>query len=226
MAKRIRIAPNEFYHIYNRGVDKRLIFLDEKDYERFLCLLFLSNGTKKFEISKDSDTEWSFEKVLHMDRGEEIVSIGAWVLMPNHFHILIKEKVPGGISKFMAKFSTGYTMFFNQKNFRTGALFQGRFKIRHIDSDRYLKYIYSYIHLNPISIVDKGWKKKQIENIAEARRFVRDFQYSSYRDYIGDLRDMNRILDRGAFPDYFETIDKFESMMDFWMNNSERSLIN
>jgi putative transposase len=225
MTRRITISPDEYYHVYNRGVDKRLIFIDGRDYERFLCLLYLSNSAKNFEISKDPNIEWSFEKVLETDRGEEIVSIGAWCLMPNHFHILIKEKVDGGISKFMAKFSTGYTMFFNKKNHRSGSLFQGRFKVRHINSDRYLKYIYSYIHLNPISILDNGWKKKKIQNILEAKKIVREFNYSSYKDYIGTGRLESVIINKDEFPKYFESIQDFKKMMDFWIKGNEKYLL-
>jgi putative transposase len=223
--RKIKFGIDEYYHIYNRGVDKRIIFLDERDYERFLCLLYLSNSTKNFEISKDPNSDWSFKKLLDIDRGEQLISIGAWCLMPNHFHILIKEKMEGGISKFMLKLSVGYSNYFNKKYFRRGSLFEGTFKARHADSDRYLKYLYSYIHLNPIGIMDKGWKKKQIGNTSEAKKFVREFNYSSYKDYLEEDRLENKIINKEVFPKYFENIKKFEQMMDFWMEGDEFSEI-
>jgi putative transposase len=145
--------------------------------------------------------------------------------MPNHFHILVREKMESGISKFMLKLSVGYSNYFNKKNFRRGSLFEGTFKARYIDSDRYLKYSYSYIHLNPIGIIDKGWKKKHIENISVAKKQVKEFHYSSYRDYLEEERMENKIINKEAFPKYFETINEFEEMMDFWIDNSEESFI-
>ncbi len=224
--RKINFAEGEYYHIYNRGVDKRSIFSDERDYERFIICLFLSNSNKYFGISKNKRSEdWSFGNSILKERGESIVAIGVYSLMPNHFHLLVKEIAPGGISKFMQKLQAGYTLYFNKKHHRTGALFESTFKAEHVDSDRYLKYLYSYIHLNSVGIIDKGWRKKQIENISEARKFVKGFRYSSYRDYMGEERLENIIINKDAFPNYFETIQEFEQMMDFWIDNSEESFI-
>lgn len=101
--RKIKFAPGEYYHVYNRGTDKRKIFLDAREHERFLTLLFLSNSAKRFEISKNPNEEWSFEQSIDKERGEKLVSIGAFCLTPNHFHILIKEEVEGGITLFMSK---------------------------------------------------------------------------------------------------------------------------
>jgi putative transposase len=221
--RKIKFSIDEYYHIYNRGVDKRIIFLDNRDRERFLILIFLSNSKKPFEISKKGSDDWSLDKSLNEIRGEQLVSIGAWCFMPNHFHILLREKTEGGISKFMLKLLTGYSSYFNKKYHRTGALFEGKFKADHTDSDVYLKYIYSYIHLNPIGIIDKGWKKKKIEDKSKAKKFIKKYEYSSYKDYLGEDRLQNKILNREFFPDYFESISKFEEMTNFWIENSEES---
>lgn len=223
--RRTKISIDEYYHVYNRGVDKRILFLDERDKERFLSLLFLSNSTRSIEISKNNNELWSFEYLVCRDRGDQIVSIGAWCFMQNHFHILIREKTEGGVSKFMQKLLTGYSTYFNKKYHRTGALFEGRFKATHIDSDVYLKYIYSYIHLNPIGIIDKGWKKKKIEDKSKARKFLKTYEYSSFMDYVGKKRLENQILEKEVFPEYFESISKFEEMTNFWIENSEESFL-
>ncbi len=148
MARKIKLAIGEYYHIYNRGVDKRDVFMDEDDYKRFTFLLFICNSDKSIEVRNyiKNGGETSV-------RSNTIVDIGAYCLMPNHFHLLIREKTENGISKFIQKVSTAYTMYFNQKMDRSGALFQGVFKSKHIDSDEYLKYMFSYIHLNPIKII-------------------------------------------------------------------------
>ena len=88
-----------------------------------------------------------------IDRGETLVDIGIYCLVPNHFHLLIKEKTENGISEFVKKVATGYSMYFNKKYERTGSLFEGPFKAKRIDTDEYLKYIFSYIHLNRKQII-------------------------------------------------------------------------
>jgi putative transposase len=223
--RRIKFSINEYYHLYNRGVDRRVIFLDDRDRERFLTLLFLSNSTKPLEITKKSNDPWSFEMSITKDRGEHLVSIGAWVLMPNHFHVLLREKTEGGVSKFMQKVLTGYSSYFNKKYHRSGALFESRFKATHTNDDVYLKYMYAYIHLNPIGIVDKGWKEKKITDFEKAKEFLLTYEYSSLKDFIGaptssqkQGRVFGEILDKNAFPGYFETKTKFKEMIDEWMN--------
>ena len=145
--RKVKLSEGEYYHIYNRGVDRRKTFLDDRDYERFISNLFLANSSKKFEMSKNKDKKWSLEKSLSEERGDRVVAIGAYCLMPNHFHLLVKEITPGGISKFMQKVQNAYTGYFNKKVHRTGVLFEGAFKAEHVDDDRYLKYLFAYKHL-------------------------------------------------------------------------------
>ena len=160
-----------------------MILLDEADRPHFLRLLFISNGTRVFvsrEVAKLSLGEF--------DRGEPITSIGAYCLMDNHFHLLLKEITVGGISAFMKKLCSAYSMYFNKKYGRTGHLFQGRFQERHADTDEYLKYLYSYIHLNPVKMIDPEWKEKGMSNPKEAQEFLQQYKYSSLTDYRGSTR--------------------------------------
>src|SRR5690606_36166474 len=103
--------------------------------------------------------------VFDFDRGKTLVEIGAYCLMPNHFHILLKSKEDDGISKFMNKLGTSYSMYFNRRYERTGILFQGRYKAKHVESDEYLKYLFSYSHLNPIKIIDPSWKDRGLKDV-------------------------------------------------------------
>ena len=149
-------AIGEFYHIYNRGTDKRLIFKDNIDRNRFISLLYLCNSQSAIHRSNFNTS--SLNELLNIPREEPLVDIGAYCIMSNHFHLLVHERIENGISLFMQKLSTAYTMYFNKRYERSGALFQGRFKAKHLDSDNYLKYIFAYIHLNPVEIIDNGWK--------------------------------------------------------------------
>src|SRR3989344_1438433 len=145
------LVTNEYYHIYNRGNGKNEIFLDDEDYNRFIKILYVCNSKRNFNF-RDSITDLKID-AYDFERGTPIVAILAWVLMPNHFHIvLISTRLHLGeednsISKFMRKISTSYAMYFNKKYKRTGGLFEGTFKSRHIEEENYFNYIFSYIHL-------------------------------------------------------------------------------
>lgn len=222
MSRNIDLSIGEYYHLYNRGTDKREIFLDYKDKNRFLSLLYLCNSTEAIHLSDYPNC--TLQEILEIVRGESFVDIGAYCLMPNHFHILIKEKVENGISLFMQKLSTGYTSYFNKKQNRTGSLFEGRFKAKHLDNDEYLKYQFSYIHLNPIGIIDSNWKEKNISDKHKAKEFLKKYTYSSYLDYMGVKRIEGKIISKEAFPEYFESVTDFDKLINFWLNYNEENV--
>ena len=140
MTRNVKLAPGEFYHLYNRGTEKRNIFQLETDYERFLTLLYLCNGENVVQLKLQGRT---LSEVDRTNDRNQLIHICSYCLMPNHFHLLVQEKEEGGISRFMQKVTTGYTMYFNERHGRSGGLFQGRFKATHANNDRYLKYLIS-----------------------------------------------------------------------------------
>ena len=220
MSRKISFAPGEYYHLYNRGFDKRQTFLDRRDHIRFLASLYLANSKKLFHPSDwlGKNIEDIFKSVS-IGLNNNLIDIGAYCLMPNHFHILVREKKDGGVSGVMHKLQTGYTMYFNKKYQRTGGLFESTFKARHVDDDRYLNYLLAYIHLNPVKTVDpKDWESKTIRNKDTAREFLNNYEYSSYHAYRGSPRPHNKILTRSNFPDYFQGRKDFSHFIDEWIN--------
>jgi len=213
--RKITLAPNEYYHIYNRGVDKRKIFNTKRDYDRFLALLFMANSSKPIDLKLQGRTLYEIARVAH---SETLVDICIYCLMPNHFHFLIREKSDSGISKFMQKLTTAYTMYFNKCNDRNGSLFQGRFKATHADSDQYLSYLISYIHLNPVKLIDAKWKENGIRDKKSAEKYLEGYQYSSFQDYLGVKRLENKIINPESLPEYFETPKEFKHMVTEWLN--------
>jgi putative transposase len=151
-----------------------------------------------------------------------LVAIGAYCLMPNHFHILIREIAKDGISQFMRKLSTAYAMYFNKKYDRSGTLFQGRFKSSRVTNDNYLKYLFAYIHLNPVKLINPDWKKTGIQDIEQARDYLGNYHYSSYFDFIGKERHEKVILNRDSeiFPQYFDDFKEFGEFIDAWFSYS------
>lgn len=216
MERRFNFAPGEFYHIYNRGVEKRDIFSDNNDRERFLRLLYIANGTQPFRFREIEDKQYK-----DIERGNPQLAIGAYCLMPNHFHILVREIVQGGISNFMEKMITGYSMYFNKRHDRVGPLFQGRFKAQHVDRDEHLKYLFSYIHLNPVKLLQPSWKEKGITNYRATKQYLQEYRYSSYHDHAGSERPEKLILTSSEFPEYFSEHHEFDYFVDDWLGMSE-----
>jgi putative transposase len=213
----LSFSVGEFYHVYNRGNDSRSIFLDDADRDRFIKLLYVANGAKPF-VFRDFPIGVPY---VNFDRGEPIVAIGAYCLMANHFHLLLKEIGEDGISKFIGRVFTSYSSYFNKKYGRTGKLFEGVFKAKHLDTDEYLKYIFSYIHLNPVKIIDPNWKENGVFDRDKAKQYLEGYKYSSYLDYIGGIRIENAILNKAEFPEYFANFKEFDVFIDEWLSFGE-----
>ena len=190
-----------------------------------MILLYVCNNKNVIHLSdyKSVDLGSLYKYVKQVS---PLVSIGAWCLMPNHFHLLIKEIEEGGVSLFMQKVSTAYTMYFNIKYGKKGSLFSGRYKAKHLDTDEYLKYQFAYIHLNPIGVIDAGWKNKHIEDKNKAKEFLNKYTYSSYQDYLGFQRLEDKILKREDFPEYFNHVTDFEGMIQEWIDFDENEVLN
>jgi putative transposase len=118
--------------------------------------------------------------------------------MPNHFHLLLKEVSEGGISLFMQKVLTAYTMYFNKKYERSGALFANSFNAKHVQDDRYFKQVVSYIHLNPVEIEEKNWKKG-FGNLRKIEKQLRDYKYSSLSSFIDTENPSNVLVSKSIF---------------------------
>ncbi|MCX6752280.1 MAG: transposase [Candidatus Nomurabacteria bacterium] len=212
--RKVNLISDEYYHIYNRGNSKQKIFHDNEDYFHFMGLLFACNSINNFRAGILSKGESPYD----FGRGKQIASIGSYCIMSNHFHILITQKEENGISKFMQKLTTAYAMYYNKKYKRTGGLFEGKFKSEHAKDDRHLKYLFSYIHLNPIKLIQKDWKEVGIKNKKETLEYLQNYKYSSYLDYLGIKRIQNKILDIKSFPEYFSDSKSFQREIFEWLS--------
>lgn len=141
--------PHSYYHIYNRGHNKQTIFLNNKDYQRYLKRL--KEYFKKHQVS-----------------------LLCYCLMPNHIHLILRQEDTKSIERFIHRLHTSYTMYFNKKYERLGAVFQGRFKAKIIESDEYLLHVSRYIHQNPLEILRAQGPALKLE----------EYFWSSYGEYI------------------------------------------
>jgi len=196
-------ANDYFYHVFNRGVDKRNIFFENKDYRRFLF------GMKEF--NDENSTINILRRINRFSEGineghpmslsptekDPLVEIVCYCLMPNHFHFILKQIKDNGISRFLQKLGIGYTKYFNQKNERSGVLFQGKFKAVLIDKDNYFNHLVRYIYLNPIDLVDPEWKEnglkdwRKIVTALKSYRWTDCNNYNQYIEFIKDYRAEN-----------------------------------
>ncbi|OGY41527.1 MAG: hypothetical protein A2Y67_04320 [Candidatus Buchananbacteria bacterium RBG_13_39_9] len=196
--RKINFSNNEYYHIYNRGTDKRDIFLDEDDYLRFL--LSLKEFNRLEPIGSLYEKNYQNKKAIEQGSNPQLgigsqadsllVEIICYCLNPNHYHLILKQLCDNGISKFMHKISLGYTIYFNLKNERSGSLFQGKFKFTQITSFEHLLWLSVYVNTNA-----------QIHGITDN---AADYPWCSYPAYLGikgdDICNKNVILNE--FYDY------------------------
>lgn len=182
-------AEDNYYHIYNRGVEKRDVFLDDFDRFRFIHDLFEFNDTApagKFSKGKSpAPSQHSEVQPPNITKRIPLVKIHCFCLMPNHYHMLVEQIRDGGVIDFMKKLGTGYTMYFNKRYNRVGPLFQGRFKAVHIDEKAHLRYLPLYIHLNPLDLVMPIWREQKIISWKKAEAFLNSYRWSSHMDYSG-----------------------------------------
>lgn len=175
-------SPGEIYHVYNRGVEKRPIFTNTREYKRAVITLdYYRFKNPPLRLAKALHLEKNIRHKFFTDlksKGEKIVELISYCLMPNHFHFLLEEKRSGGIARYISNFSNSYTKYFNTKNGRVGPLLQGIFKAVRIEDDEQLLHVSRYIHLNPVvSFLIK-------DNLLE------EYKWSSLPEYLGIEKDL------------------------------------
>ena len=186
-------APESFYHVYNRGVEKRLIFLDDQDYIVFLGLL------KKY-LTGEQDKTKNRHQFKKFDKEIKLVS---YCLMPNHFHLLIYQENEKSITEFMRCITTGYVMYFNNRYNRVGGLFQASYKASLINADTYLHHISRYIHLNPDEYLKWPYSSLPYYLGKKSTKWVQpalvlelfDGDPKQYLEFVKDYEDTKKELD-------------------------------
>lgn len=174
-------VENGFYHVYNRGVEKRNIFLDDQDFQVFISYLklYLTSAEEAIESTNQNksldytDKNIKIYKINSLNNYFNKIELLSYVLMPNHFHMELKQIGKKDIEFFMRSLITKYTMYFNRKYKRVGPLFQGRYKAVLIQNDEYLLDLSNYIHTNPVEILSKY-------------QLLTDYQWSSLPAYINN----------------------------------------
>jgi putative transposase len=178
----------ELFHVYNRGVEKRDIFLDDRDRVRFVHCLYEFNDTAPANnIAHHFQNKDIASPYFEVRAREVLVDIHGWCLMNNHYHLLLSPRRENGVAEFTRKLGIGYTHYFNERHKRSGVLFQGRTKKKLIDRDAYFLYILHYIHLNPLDYLrgTEDWRKRRMSDKYRVLTHLDSYRWSSFQDYCG-----------------------------------------
>lgn len=208
----------ELYHVVNRGVDKRAIVLDDSDRVRFIHDLFAFND--KGIVQHMSQPQRKRE-ILEAGR-ELLVSIHAFCLMDNHYHLLLSGLVENGISLFMQKLNMGYSKYFNERYKRVGALWQGKYKKILIERDAHYLYVPYYIHLNPLDYSMPEWRSGGIKDTMKALRKLREYRWSSHLDYLGE-KNFPSVIHPDLITDLFGGKRQYENELISIMTSSYKA---
>jgi len=221
---------SEFYHTYNRGVEKRKIFLEELDYRRAVHDIYEFNDVspalnlgQRFNWSPSSIDE-SFGKKPRAR--ERLIDLIVWCLVPNHYHFFSCSAVKDGLSKFHQKFGGGFTNFFNIKQERSGVLFQGKYKKVHITNDVQAGHLICYIHANPLDIWKPNWKEKGLtaSEIQNALKFLeKEWRWSSHLDYLG-IKNFPSLIDTNFLSNFFNGPEGYRKFFIDWLKYYEKNI--
>ncbi|PIR83743.1 hypothetical protein COU18_03665 [Candidatus Kaiserbacteria bacterium CG10_big_fil_rev_8_21_14_0_10_51_14] len=212
----------ELYHVLNRGVDKRTLFLDDKDRARFVHDMWEFNDIEDAKNVWYRAPQYSGLRNHYMEK-ERIIDLHAWCIMGNHYHLLISERVDGGLTKFIRRLNVGYANYFNERYKRKGTLFQGRSKKILINTDPHFLHILNYIHSNPLDFSRDGkrWREKKLPSATDALKNLEKYKWSSYLDYTG-THNFPSVLTTELFSDVFKDYKK--EILSFLQSNEARTI--
>ncbi len=224
--KEVKFVTGEFYHLILRAIDNNLLFKDINDYYRGVFSIYEFNNTHLVTIQARRRVRATFKKQIDRalspifaeeDKRDKLVEVMAFCLMPNHIHLLVRQIKDGGISKFMQKIGGGYGAYFNGKYKRKGHVFQDRFKRVMIKNDNQLRIVFVYIHANPLSLIEPGWKELGIKNLEKAQSFLeKKYKWFSYPDFIGG-KSFPSVTDRDFLLDVMGGEERCKTAVNDWI---------
>jgi len=221
-----KFIPNEYYHIYNRTIMNVPVFKNSQNAKRIKQSMLFANSTissKIFQFLRDSEkqSEIKFIEAVNMlTKGEKLVDILCYAIMPDHYHMLIKERVDGGIINFVRKCDISITKHINTRDKRRGPIFESLFKSKHLDSNEYLTHLSTYIHLNPLDVISgKEWRNHKLENWSKIRKKIIDYPWSSLKFFLEDKPDPI-VSGEKAILEQFKNKKDYESFLREWSEDS------
>jgi putative transposase len=214
------------YHVLNRGVDKRKIFMDDNDYLRFIHDLFEFNDENPaFNVGHNFKNQYIDVGRQYIESRKPrkfLVEILAFCLMPNHYHLLLRAKRENGLENFIKKINGGYAKYFNNKYKRSGALFQGKYKSVLVKDESHFIHLPYYIHLNPLDLVAPEWRERNIltSDVNKIVKFLEGYRWSSYLDYIGK-KNFPSVTQREFLNEFFGGPEQYRKDTIKWLREMD-----
>lgn len=212
----------DIYHVLARGVDKRKIFLDDRDRFRFIHNLFEFND----EAPPDTSSYYFSRPgvIANKQIGPErkprklLVNIYAFCLMDNHYHMMLSPVIEGGLFRFMKKLNMGYVKYFNERYKRSGTLFESRYKRILVKNHAHFIHLPYYIHFNPLDFKFFEWRERKLKNYNEATKFLNSYRWSSHLDYT-DIKNFPSVLSKKFLNDFFGGPKNYKRDLNRWLED-------
>jgi putative transposase len=223
--ERSQLVNDEIYHIAIRGVADKKIFMNQSDYYRMVFSVYEFNNASPVRIRdrrglRNKNVRGQTSDIYGFNERDLLVEILAFCFMPNHIHLLLKQTKDNGITKFMRKVGTGYAGYFNRKYKKRGHLFQGRFWVTRVKTNEQLQTVFVYIHSNPISLIEPKWKEKGIKNTEKTIRFLENYRWSSYLDYI-DKKNFPSVISKNFLLDVIGGKSSCQKFIKDWIAHNK-----
>lgn len=219
--REIVLAVGQLYHVFNRGVDKRILFHEVADYRKFCDSLYLFNDANyrnPGNVPLYNETLLAAYEALE-DLRDPFVDILSYCLIPNHFHLMLRQCKDGGISKFLHKLQLGYGHYYNRKYGRTGRLIESTFKAVPIEYDGHLLHLPRYIHMNALDDIAPDWRDGKITDWQRARVELDSYRWSSHHLYRGDTQELP-IVRIEAVHEVLGDLTDYDAFLSEWATRS------
>ncbi len=220
--------PGEYYHVYGRVLFNAPEFQDGKNAQRLIQALILANSTKSgeaFQCLRNNDDVSLKQPVEIAKSGEKITDILCYAVMPDHYHLLLHERVENGISRFIHKCNVSVAKYINIKNNRRGPLFENRFNAKRVSTNDYLLHLSLYIHLNPLDfLIGREWRENKLKNWPLAKKKLLSYPWSSLKAFLQDDYSDPVISKTEIIRQQFDNHLDYENFLKEWSKNSSEKL--
>lgn len=220
MLRKEKFAPGEYYHIYNRTLFATPVFKNNRNCNRLMQAFLLANSTQSsraFQFLRDNKNA-AIEDILKITKnGDKLVDVICYTIMPDHYHMLLREKTEGGITSFIHKCNISIAKYINIKSERRGPLFESLFKSKHIATNNYLLHLSRYIHLNPLDFLGaKQWREHKVKNWNQIKNHLFNYPYSSLKKFL-DTNYKDKILSgTEIITRQFKNMKEYEEFLRDW----------
>lgn len=217
---RVQFINGGDYHLVNRAIEGQMLFREIADYFRFMFCLYELNDKNLVKMRDRIEERKARKKYTGLTRASRkpLVEILAVCLMPNHYHLIVRQIVDNGISEFMRKLGDSYVGYFNEKHKRKGrgSIFQGHFKAVYIKTIRQFISTICYVFTNPVELIEKDWKEVGAKNSQKAINFLESYKWSNYLDCIGK-KNFSSVTNRKFIFEVFGGAENLKRAVENWI---------